>query len=78
MMKLGHSTRKAFLNVTFLPVAPSATYDRIKKNRCSILVIGTCRSYICLGREKVIHSKKREKIKVRHDEKKCFFANHKH
>jgi hypothetical protein len=39
----------------------------------------TCGSYICLGRDKVVYAKKEEggKIKVRHDERKFFFANHK-
>ena len=38
-----------------------------------------CRSYICLKREKVLHAKKEEveEIKVRYDERKNFFANHK-
>ena len=35
-----------------------------------------CRSYICLGREKMIHAKKEngEKIKVKHDENKKFLC----
>jgi hypothetical protein len=43
------------------------------KSRCSAVVIVACRSYICLGREKVDHAKKKEEgeeIKVRHDERK--------
>jgi hypothetical protein len=37
-------------------------------------------SYVCLGREKVVHAKKEEgeKIKVLYDERKSFFANHKY
>ena len=39
-----------------------------------MLVIVAYRSYICLGREKVVHAKKEEgeKIKVRHDENRKF------
>jgi hypothetical protein len=37
------------------------------------------RSYVCLKREKTVHAKKEEgeKIKMRHDERKGFCANHK-
>jgi hypothetical protein len=43
-----------------------------KKSRFSIIVIIACIIYVCLGREKVIHTEKEEgeKIKIRHDERK--------
>ena len=41
-----------------------------------MLVIVAYRSYICLGREKVVHAKKEEgeKIKVRYDKRKKFIC----
>jgi len=47
-----------------------------KKSMCSILVIVICRSYICLGKEKVVHVDKEEgeEIKVRYNERKKFLC----
>jgi hypothetical protein len=45
-----------------------------KKSRCSALITEVYRSYICLGREKMVHAKKEEgeKIKLKYDERKKF------
>jgi hypothetical protein len=51
-------------------------YKSVKIKKKFTFVIVACRSYVCLGREKVIHAKKqeREEIKVRYDERKKFLC----
>jgi hypothetical protein len=58
----------------FFNSSPKCHVGSDKTSRCSRLVIVAYKSYICLGREKVVHAKKEEgeEIKVRYDESKTF------